>query len=214
MSIRSFAALLCGAALTLTLTACEKTIDPKIVYSSVIGNYYYNHPDCLWPVSQQFPSQAETSDHSQTMPFDALVDQGLLVRTTAEKKKFIVASKQVNNYDLSDKGRGVWTADETKPGFGNFCYGRRKVTSIDSSTPTTGKPGDTTQITYHYNLIGVPDWAHAAEIQNTYPQVQANLAGPQSSTATLTNTDAGWQVTSVPTPPNQPVTGADGKTVP
>ena len=38
---------------------------------------------------------------------DALVDQGMLVRTTAEKKVLIIASKQVNNYDLSDKGRAA-----------------------------------------------------------------------------------------------------------
>ena len=210
MSIRSFAALLCGAVLTLTLTACEKTVDPKIVYSSVIGNYYYNHPDCLWSASQQFPTQVETSDHSQTMPFDALVDQGFLVRTTATEKtkKKHIASKQMNSYDLTDKGRDAWTADETKPGFGNFCYGRRKVSSIDSSTATTNKIGDTTQIAYHYNLTSVPAWANVAGIQSAYPQLQANLSGPQSGTATLTDTDAGWQFTSVPNPP-----GAGGNAV-
>jgi hypothetical protein len=205
--------LVCSVAVLLA-TACDKKADNSLNYASAINNYYYNHPACLWSASKQMPSQAETSDHDKTMPYDALVDQGLLVRTTAEKKKFIVASKQVNNYDLSDKGRSAWTADETQPGFGNFCYGRRKVAGIDSSTPATSATGATTQVAYHYNLSGVPTWAQAPEIQNAYPQVRADLAAPQTSTATLTNTDAGWQVTSVPIPPSQPIAGADGKTVP
>ena len=35
----------------------------------------------------------------------------------------IIASKQVNNYDLSDAGRSTWTPDPAQPGYGNFCYG-------------------------------------------------------------------------------------------
>ena len=74
---------------------------------------------------------------SDTALYAALVDQGLLVRTTDQKTVMLVASKQVNNYDISEQGRAAWVADPEQPGFGNFCYGRRKVTSIDTSTPTT-----------------------------------------------------------------------------
>jgi hypothetical protein len=118
----------------------------------------------------------------------------MLVRTTAEKKVLIVASKQVNNYDLSDKGRSAWTPDVNQPGFGNFCYGHRKVSNIDSSTPTTSAEGATTQVNYHYTLADSPSWATAPETQNAFPQLKSDLAGPLAGQATLIDTHSGWQV--------------------
>jgi hypothetical protein len=209
MSIRK---ILCTTAFILATAACNKKADNTINYTSAINTYYTAHPSCLWSTSQQFPTQAETSDQSKTMPYDALVDQGLLVRTTAEKKKLIVITKQVNNYDLSDKGRAAWTADTTQPGFGNFCYGHRKVSSIDSSTPTTDAAGATTTINYHYTPSDVPTWASAAETQTAFPQIHADIAGPQAAVATLTNTSNGWQVSNVPNS-SHPATSADGKIV-
>jgi hypothetical protein len=175
---------------------CNKKADNTMNFTNAINTYYSAHPACLWSEPIKFPVQADTSDTSKTSGYDALVDQGLLVRTTAEKKKFIIASKQVTNYDLSDKGRSAWTADTEQPGFGNFCYGHRKVSGIDSSTPTTSEVGATTQVNYHYTLTDVPGWASAAESQNAYPQLHSELAGPQSARATLTNTSNGWQVSS------------------
>jgi hypothetical protein len=177
-------------------TACNKKADNTMNFTNAINTYYSAHPACLWSEPMKFPVQADTSDTSKTSGYDALVDQGLLVRTTAEKKKFIIASKQVTNYDLSDKGRSAWTADTEQPGFGNFCYGHRKVSSIDSSTPTTSDVGATTQVNYHYTITDTAGWANAAETQNAYPQVHSDLAGPQSARATLTNTSNGWQVSS------------------
>ncbi len=140
--------MLCVAA-TLLATGCNKKTDNNLNFTNAINTYYSAHPVCLWSEPIKFPVQADTSDTSKTSGYDALVDQGLLVRTTAEKKKMILGSKQVNNYDLSDKGRSAWTADVQQPGFGNFCYGHRKVSSIDSSTPTTQQRGsdDTGQLT-------------------------------------------------------------------
>jgi hypothetical protein len=72
-----------------------------------------------------------------------------LRRTTAEQKVLIIAPKQVNNYDLSDKGRASWTPDSSQPGYGNFCYGDREVTSIDNSTlVTNGAGAKTVDVTY------------------------------------------------------------------
>ncbi|WP_433967435.1 hypothetical protein [Tunturiibacter gelidiferens] len=188
-------AALCTAA-ALLATGCNKKSDNTINFTSAINTYYSAHPACLWSEPVKFPVQADTSNNSKTSNYDALVDQGLLVRTTAEKKVLIIASKQVNNYDLSDKGRAAWTADTTQPGYGNFCYGHRKVSSIDSSTPTTSDPGATTQVTYHYNVPDAAAWATTAETQNAYPQLQTELAAPQNAQATLTNTSNGWQVSS------------------
>jgi hypothetical protein len=188
-------AAVCGAVVLLA-AGCNKKEDNNINFTNAINTYYSAHPACLWPDPIKFPVQADTSDVSKTSGYDALVDQGLLVRTTAEKKKMIIASKQVNNYDLSDKGRSAWTADTQQPGFGNFCYGHRKVSSLDSSTPTTDQPGAATKVSYHYTFTDAPDWATAAETQNAYPHIHSDLAGPQSGQATLTNTTSGWQVAS------------------
>ncbi len=198
--------ILCAAAIFL-FVGCNKKADNTSNFANAIDTYYSAHPACLWPEPIKFPVQADTSDTSKTSGYDALVDQGLLVRTTAEKKKLIIASKQVNNYDLSDKGRSAWTADVNQPGFGNFCYGHRKVSNIDSSTPTTSAEGATTQISYHYTLANPPDWATAAETQTAYPRLHSDLAGPQTGHATLTNTNNGWQVAAARS------TGSDGQIV-
>src|SRR5580698_11087229 len=152
-----------GGVVVLLAAGCNKKEDNSMNYASAIDAYYSAHPACLWSDPIKFPVQADTSDTAKTSGYDALVDQGLLVRTTAEKKKFIIASKQVNNYDLSDNGRAAWTADTTQPGFGNFCYGHRKISGIDSSTPTSSAVGATTQVTYHYVLADTPAWASAPE---------------------------------------------------
>jgi hypothetical protein len=190
-----FAATIVVAAAALA-TGCDKKADNTLNFTNAINTYYNTHPACLWKTSTQFPTQVTTSDTDKTAPYDALADQGLLVRTTAEKKVMIIASKQVTNYDLSEKGRAAWTPDTAQPGFGNFCYGHRKVTAIDSSTPTTDQPGATTQVSYRYSFSDAPAWATAAETQNAYPDVRANLSGPHTGQATLTNTSNGWAVSS------------------
>ena len=177
----------------LFMVGCKKTADNTANYKGAINSYLAAHPACVWPEPHKLPAQVTTSDTDKTAGYDALFDQGLLTRTTAEKKVMIIASKQVTNYDLSDKGRSAWTADTTQPGFGNFCYGHKTVESIDSSTPNSGQPGATTQVTYHWGFSGAPDWAKAAETQNAFPQLRTNLAGGVGI-ATLADTSNGWQV--------------------
>lgn len=204
--------ILSASALALILfTGCNKKADNSLNFTSAINTYYSAHPACLWSEPKKFPVQANTSDDGKTSNYDALVDQGLLVRTT-EEKKILLFSKQVNNYDLSDKGRSAWTADVTQPGFGNFCYGHRKVSDIVSSSPTTDVAGATTTVAYHYTLSDAPAWATAAETQNAYPQIRADLTNSQSDHANLTNTANGWQVSTVPGS-TRPITNADGKIV-
>jgi hypothetical protein len=194
------------------LAGCKaKTDDSTGNYSKAIDTYYASKPACLWAEPKKFPVQADTSDTSKTSGYDALVDQGLLQRTTGEKKVFIVASKEVTNYDLSDKGRGAWTADPQQPGFGNFCFGTPSVSTIDSSSATNAQPGATTIVNYHAKLSGVPGWAQAAETQNAFPQVKTALSGPYPASATLTDTDHGWVVTKGPA--GSQATSPDGSIV-
>ncbi|WP_035347000.1 hypothetical protein [Edaphobacter aggregans] len=187
------AAVVLGAAVALA-SGCNKRVDNTIHFTDAINTYYTAHPECLWKTPVKFPVQADTSDTSKTTPYDALVDQGLLVRTTDQKTVMVVASKQVNNYDLSEKGRAAWMADTDQPGFGNFCYGRRRVTSIDSSTPTSNERGATTQVSYHYTVADTPAWATAEETKNAYPQIRADLEGTHTGQAILIETNEGWKL--------------------
>jgi hypothetical protein len=203
-----------GGVALLLATGCNKKADNTINYKSAINSYYSAHPVCLFSEPVKFPVQVATSDASKTAPYDALVDQKLLVRTSAEKK-IVILSKQENNYDLSNEGREAWTADTSQPGYGNFCYGHRSVSSIDNSTPTSSDPGATTQVSYHYSVSDAPSWATAAETKTAFPNVQANLSGPQTATAALTNTSNGWQVSSTQDADGShaPATSADSKVV-
>lgn len=137
------------------------------------------------------------------------LQQGLLVRKTEEKKKLLgLVDKQVTDYDLSDKGKSSWTASQTDPSTGNFCYGHREVSSIDTATATGDQPGATASVAYHYDFSSAPGWAKDGGVQNAFPNVQRNLAGG-TATATLRDTQSGWVVEA----PKAGTSNADGSIV-
>jgi hypothetical protein len=174
-------------------TGCNNGSNTDMSYKAAINDHFKAHPACIWSEPKKFPAQATTSDDAKTEGYDALTQQGLLTRTTAEKKVLIVASKQVNNYDLSDKGRTVWTPDSAQPGYGNFCYGHREVTSIDNSTPGTSSDGaKTVAVSYHYKIADVADWANSPEMKTAYPGMATALDSNPSDNATLTMTGDHW----------------------
>jgi len=184
----------CGA--LFVAAGCRTNSVDNGAFKSAINTYYSARQECLWSSPIKFPAQADTSNDEQTKGFDALTDAGMLTRTSAEKKRFLIGSKQVNDYDLSDKGRSTWTADSAQPGYGNFCFGRREVTSIDGFNPPDT---NTTQYTvnYHSAVTGVPDWANSAETKTAFPRLAADTSGQQTGTAMLVKSDNGWQVSSV-----------------
>ena len=182
------------AATLLLVAGCKKTTDNTSNYKSAINTFLSQNQSCLWPDPVKFPVQVNTSDTDKTAQYDSLYNQGLLNRTTADKKKLLgLVNQQVTNYDLSDKGRGSWTASQSDPSYGNFCYGHREVSSIDSSNATGDQPGATATVAYHYSFTSVPGWAKDGGLQNAFPNVQRNLSGG-AATATLTDTSNGWQV--------------------
>jgi hypothetical protein len=151
----------------------------------------------------KFPVQADTSNDEQTKGYDALVDAGLLTRTSAEKKRFLVGSKQVNDYDISDKGRSSWTQEQTQPGYGNFCFGHPQVISVDSFSPPDQDAPQYT-VNYRYGLTSLPDWANTTEMKTAYPKILREGSGAETGTATLAKTSSGWQVSNVqPVPTTQ-----------
>ena len=180
-------------------TGCKKQVD-QAEFKSAINKSFDGRHECVWPEPIKLPVQADTSSDEKTLDYDALTDAGLFIRSSEEKKRFLVGSKQVNNYDLSDKGRPAWTADPNQPGYGNFCFGHFNVTAIDSATPND--PSNPTQYTvnYRYEVEGIPDWANTPESMRAFPKIAA-AASIQSATATLVpGTNGGWAVV----PPPQP----------
>ncbi len=196
--------LVLGGALAAS-SGCKKNEVDKGAFKSAINNYLGAKQTCLWSAPIKFPVQADTQNDEQTKEFDALTDAGMLTRTSAEKKRFLVGSKQVNNYDLSEQGRPNWKADSSQPGYGNFCYGHAEVTSIDGYTPASD---DATQyaVTYHYATNGLPGWASSAEMKTAFPKLN-DASAPQPGSANLTKSSDGWIVQNA-----QPATsGATGQ---
>ena len=187
---------LCGA--MMIAAGCRKTnMVDKMAFKSAINNYWSARNECVWPDPIKFPAQADTSKENQTKGFDALTDAGLLVRQSAEKKRFLIGSKQVNDYDLSDKGRSTWTVDQTQPGYGNFCFGHREVSTIDSFSPPDNPDATQFSVMFHYDVANVPAWASTTEMKTAFPQLAADTSGQQTDTATLVKSNQGWQVTGV-----------------
>ncbi len=190
---------LTGFALLAGATGCKKEIDTT-EFKSAINNSFAGRHECVWPEPIKLPAEADTSKDDKTRVYDALTDAGLLVRGTAEKTRFLVGSKQISQYDLSDKGHSAWTPDPNQPGYGNFCFGHFNVTSIQSAVPND--PSNPTQytVTYRYEVEGIPSWASTPETMRTFPKIAA-ASSIQTATATLVKgSNGGWAVV----PPTQP----------
>ena len=177
-------------------TGCRTNTVDKGAFKSALNDYYKSRQVCLWAAPVKFPAQADTSNDEQTKSYDALTDAGLLTRMATEKKRILIGSKSVNNYDLSDKGRAAWTADATQPGYGNFCFGQREVTSIDSYSPENTDAAQYS-VTFHSRVKGLPDWANTAETRTAFPTIDAVAASEQLATAILVKSSNGWQVSNV-----------------
>lgn len=182
------------SAVAAMIVGCNNGGNNDLNYKTAINDHFKAFPVCIWSQAKKFPVQAATADDAKTEGYDALTQEGLLTRTTAEKKVMIIASRQVNNYDLSEKGRTSWTPDTSQPGYGNFCYGTREVTSVDNSTVgTNGAGAKTVDVTYHYHIANVAGWANSPEMKTAYPSIATSLSSDASDTATLVMTGDHWE---------------------
>ncbi|MGB6692219.1 MAG: hypothetical protein WBE76_30620 [Terracidiphilus sp.] len=183
-----------------TGAGCRKNAVDKNAFKTALNNYYSGRQECVWAAPVKFPAQADASNDEQTKGFDALTDQGLLKRTPEEKKRFLIGSKQVNDYDLSDKGRSTWKVDASQPGYGNFCYGHADVTSIDNFTPAQNTGATQYSVTYHFAVTQLADWANTAEMRTAFPKIATDTSGEKTAAAILTKSENGWIVENVQTP--------------
>jgi hypothetical protein len=186
----------CAVAVLIVAAGCHsKQAASTSNFKTAIGNYYNAHPECVWASPVKFPVEVDPNNSDQSTQYNALFDSGLLTRTTQQKREFIFGSKQVSVYDLSAKGRSLWSPEQTQPGYGNFCFGHRAVTSVDNFTTSSNGNGDQiANVDYHWDLTGVAGWANSTEMKTAFPTIQADESGSQVAQATLANTSDGWQV--------------------
>jgi hypothetical protein len=182
-----------AALVTFVVAGCNNGTNNDVNYRTAVNDHFKAFPACIWSQPKKFPVQAATSDDAKTAGYDAMTQAGLLVRTVTEKK-IIIVSKQENNYDLSDAGRTSWVPDSSQPGYGNFCYGNREVTSIDNSTLGTNSAREkTVDVAYHYKLSNVPTWANDGQMRTAFPDMAAAITTNPSDRATLVMTGDRWE---------------------
>jgi hypothetical protein len=113
----------------LPIAGCNSAPPPveRADYTATLNTYYQGRPACVWPDTVKFPVEDATPDDIDERGFAALTDAGLLIRKPASKG----SPEGSYTYDLSPEGRSAIDPDIATPGAGNFCYGRRAVTSIE-----------------------------------------------------------------------------------
>ena len=201
---KGFASLLLIAAVGILSTACKDNTAQKSQFKSAINNSFAGKHECLWPEPIKMPAEADPAKDDRTRDFDALTDAGLLVRAPEEKKRFLIGSKPVNLYDLSDRGHAAWTPDPTRPGYGNFCFGHFNVTNIDNFTPNNSSDPSQYTVTYSYEVEGIPGWATTPESRRAFPKVSKDTS-IQTATATLIkDSNGGWVVQPTPSQGEEP----------
>lgn len=168
-----------------TVVGCSSAPPAKerIDYSVSLNRYYEGRPLCLWPEAVKFPINNATPDQVRGLGLDALVGSGLLVE------------KHGKDFDLSREGRSAFSPDVFTKGAGNFCYGLRKVVSIDAAKQNSRS---SELVDYHYSVADPAAWAKEDEVQRAFPQIVSELAGVHKAQATLLDTTDGFEVAGTP----------------
>jgi hypothetical protein len=187
------------AGLFVGATGCRKQVD-RTVFLSAINESFKGHHDCVWPEPIKLPVKANPNSDDRVRAFDALVDAGLFSLVSKDGERSPAGLKQINTYNLSDKGRSFWTPEADKPGYGNFCFGHFNATNIDKATPNDSANPTQYTVNYRYEVLGIPEWVHTPESMRTFRNLAADTS-IQSATATLSKgTSGGWTVDSPQSP--------------
>ena len=187
-------ALVLSGLFTCTI-GCKKEVGHAELITAINKSFVGRH-ECVWTEPVKLPAQIDPSKDEKIRSFDALTDAGLLLKGAEEKKRFLVGSKPVNIYDLSDKGHSSWTADASQPGYGNFCFGHFNATAIVQAIPNSSPSPTRYAVKYRYEVEGIPDWIRAPESMRAFPNLASDTS-IQSATANLVkDANSGWIVES------------------
>jgi len=202
MGIGALVTAICTLGMAVMIAGCQTKAEKDAAFKTALNTYYSNHKDCLWSSPIKLPETANAEDKDETKGFDALVDAGLLQRTGAAKTSHARGEEHGSEYELSDIGRLDWTADPTRQGYGNFCFGHPQVNTIESDTKLAG--GNMPQYNVSYReSVTLPAWATMPQVKQAFPKITKDSSG-QTATATLMKGAKGWQVQNIspstPTP--------------
>lgn len=172
------AACICAA----LLAGCSSDLKPtNAKLEKGLNDYLADHSECLYPRGMSFPYEVSPGPGSKAEEkrMDAMKAAGLL----NELKDL---DMHVERYTLTTLGQRVAP---------RFCYGHKEVTSVDSFTPPV-KQGNVLQttVTFHADMHDVPIWARTKEMTDAFPDMGANLSGPQPSQIVMATAGVGWQV--------------------
>ncbi len=152
-----------------------------------LNNDYSANQDCLFAKPMPFPYEVALNDkllQETRHKLDALSDAGLL-----ERDQTIQSGSPVNRYMLTAAGASA-------EGKGRFCYGKRKVTSIEKFTPPVDHDGmPVTKVEYHFVMKNPPSWAKQEPVIEAFPSVAKSMASEPVDEATLVLTSNGWELT-------------------
>jgi len=192
------ATIVCTLGIAGLITGCQSSQAKKAGFDTALNNFYSNRKDCLWTNPIKLPEAANGVKADEAKEFNALVDAGLLETAPADTHR-----RHEDEYKLSDMGRLNWTADPTRAGYGNFCFGTPKVNTIESYTRLSN-PGETEYQVSYRDIVALPAWATTPSVKKVFPQVSQDSSG-QTATATLIKNGNGWKVQTVSRPGGTPV---------
>ena len=182
------AALIC----MLLVSGCRRTSAPppqqRADYTQTLNKYYEGRPMCLWEDMVTFPIENATRQTVDDLGLDGLEDAGLV-------KPKGRGPHGTRTYVLTPEGKSALDPDVLHPGAGNFCYGRRKVVSVDKARRNSST---TELVDFQYRVLEPAAWAGENSIQNAFPQVAEELSGPHAAEVTLIDTTDGWEVSGTP----------------
>ncbi len=179
MAIVLAGTIVCALATTALIAGCQSSAKEKGAFRAALTSYYANKPECLWPSPIRLPESADAVHGDQAKMFAALVDDGLL--------------QLGDNYQLSDMGRLVWTADPARKGYGNFCFNHAHAIAIESYSPVRGAKADEFAVSYRDSVNLPAWWVNVPPVEKAFPAVTALESGV-TKTATIVKSDNGWKV--------------------
>jgi hypothetical protein len=179
-------ALLTGAVMVMAAGCGDQT--SKASLEKALNHDYEVNADCLFARPLPFPYEISINDKllAQTRSrLDALVEAGLLTREEEVRNNGIV-----NRYSLTELGMSA-------QGKGRFCYGHRRVTSVEKFTAPIDYQGrPLTTVEYHFVLKDGAGWAKDTEVQSAFPDVAKSFEPSPVDEATLIRSDdQGWMLT-------------------
>ena len=176
---------------------------PTAAFKNALDTYYQSHPSCIWSAPQQLPIDLDERhpDPAQEQQLEALRKAGLLDRKTGDKEvpaqdRHRRHRERVYEYNLTDKGKSAWSADNSQSGAGNFCVGSPHVISIDKAVPAPNT--SRYSVSYHFALGSLPAWAQTPEVLAAFPSIAAENSEKQiTALANLSKTDGGWTASGI-----------------